>query len=970
MSDTNRSGNRRAMNSIDDIDESHSLSELERIGARVGRRSIQRSQLEDRIRSEGKLLNSLLDEGRRTPMIKEGPFYNEQVSGLRASIASTRGRMNTLDAGAVSRAESEASTFISRQFNQSTINGQVSAIQRQEGIQNRAFAMSGTSFDVLQSNRDQILSQIRSQERGALNEVKGLFSATGQVNPEGSARLGVIFGGMQNNAKDLAAINAATQMQRMQGTDPTSRLNRILASGQDARGILSAASLAQEMRSGGVNINSGGSQQTISNNNIQSEIINQSRNLADALKQLAEGASKTDEELSKFRANAEEAADNLDKLKQAQGMGGGGGFNQYNAAMGIAGGFTAVGSAVQQIMVGQRLGQVGNISGFANLENQKYDMYRSARGGDVLSQLTLGQVANAETFGKQLNRSQNISQGLYAAGGAAQMYAGGALAIQGTSQMINPIAQGAGTASAGAQNMVQGAGTLIQGGATVATSGADILRNVSAGAANIQGRAMSIEAAKAIMQIPASQMQSFRDFGVGLGVAGQSMGGRGGAFLNESLSGGNLDKMIASRMSPEQFAQMASFGASNIGSTFTGGQIFSARGLERSGFGSMAENMQRMATLGSAGSNNPQTGLASVLEAAFSKGLDSSKALTAMVDNTAAIAQGTVGRAAGLDTTGASATLLAAGINRNDPNQEFAVQRAATAQDLANKIGTNTSATFSGMVATARIGKATGLGGTESILAQQLDTATLKSLQGMNGKDASAFYQNQGINVGAGGASGLTSKLLEARVSTLLEAGGPGLAILGNRADGIKNKIMRGDKLNSQENQLVSQVARLSNFSGGQELLGIIGGVHAGNAPNSKGQVDKAMSGEAGSTLQKDMDFLRTSGMKQMTEAAKFATENMNKFGGAVKVLVDLTKDVEKMGGDGIEGRFSTAASRSSGTFGESVGAFDRAVTKFNSKIDALIGQSGLNTDNEKAVKLGSDYAAKEQQNLNKKKRQ
>jgi hypothetical protein len=181
------------------------------------------------------------------------------------------------------------------------------------------------------------------------------------------------MGGTQNNIRDLAAINAAQGLQRAQGIDPNSQIKKLAEMGGVANQILSAESIAQEIKSGGVNISTGGKMGTVANEDINKEIVNQARNLAQALKELSEGANKTDEELAKLRSTADESASNLEKLQKAEAGGaGGGGRGTIMGYLGAAGGaFNAIGGAAQQVMVNQRMQEVSNIGGFAGLANQQ-----------------------------------------------------------------------------------------------------------------------------------------------------------------------------------------------------------------------------------------------------------------------------------------------------------------------------------------------------------------------------------------------------------------------------------------------------------------------------------------------------------------------------------------------------------------------------------------------------------------------
>jgi hypothetical protein len=940
MADQNRS-NKRPMNSMaDDIDYSSTLTELERIGARASRKGIQRTELEDRIRGEGKLLNSLLDEGRRTPIIREGPFYDQQVSSMRANIQGLRSKMNSLDATSRSRAESEASTYISRQFGSSAINGQVSGMMREEAVQNRAFGMMGSSYDELQSRRNDIMADVRLRERNALNEVKGMYSGRGEVNPERSAALGVMLGGAQSQFRELAVLSAAQSVQRGMGMDPNSRMKNLAMMGQQANQILSADSIAREVQSGSVNISSGGSMRGIANDDINKEIISQARALSQALKELADGAGKTDEELAKLRNTADESAGNLEKLKEAQGMGGGGGRGTIMGYLGAAGGaFNAIGGAAQQLLVGQRMQDVGNIGGFAGLANQQYDMYSKARSGDIASQLALSQFGDADAFGMEMKRGTNAAQSAYLAAGGLQTAAGGMQIAEGLKN-----APTAGYLNSGVgNNIAQGAQNVAQGLATTAVTSADMARGTSAQSARLGGIQAQMQARMAINAVGARQAQGLRDFYTGLDVVGQEMGGRSSAFIQNSIGGDNLQKMMDSRLSPEQFAQMSQVGAANMGSTFDANQVFGARNAERAGFGSMQTNMQRMSTLAGAGANNPREGMENVLSAAMAKGLDSSKAISMMVENTAAMVSSSAGAAVGIDTVGASSSLLASSMNPALANKEFALQQAMTAQEITRAQTTNRDVSFTGMANTAGLQSnlakvGIGISGTEALIAQGVDVATLKSLQGDPTK-AAEFFKNKGVNINKDNAQQFLDTTLMEKQKQILRPGG--LAINAD-LEGIRRRANEG-KLSGQDDLALGQIAELQGRKGGRgELLRELTGITAPNIAPGAGQA--IMSGQGGDDIKKQMDTLRTSGFKQLTEAAASASKDLEKFGGALKVFSDLQNKFEE-GGVGNEKGFSTAASEMARDFKASTVVFKDSVGDFAAAVKELSNKAGLRSN-------------------------
>jgi hypothetical protein len=934
----NESNNSKPMNVIaDDIDESRHLTELERIGARQGRTTVKRAQLEEKIRAEGKLLNDLIGEGRRTPDFVNSPFYQEQVPALRSRIKNIRSEMNSMDVAARARAESEASTYIARQFGAPAINAQVASMQNESSVQNRAMTMTGRSFDQLEARRQELLADIRVRERTAQHEVKGMFGKRGQVDPEKSAALGVMMGGTQEQMRELAQINAARAFQKAAGVDPQSKMKALGSMGQEANQILSAEAVAKEIKSGGIQISQGGKLGTVANEDVNKEIVNQARILAQALKELADGANKTDEELKNLRSTADESAENMKKLQDAQRAGaGGGGWNTANVAMGLASGFNAVGGAAQQIMVNQRMQQVANIGGFANLANQQYDMYQKARGGDVASQLALTEFGKAGDFGIEMGRGTNIALGAYTAGGVAQTAAGVAQAVEGGGQKFNPLAYAAGTSTQNTQAVIQGATNAVQGAATTAVAGMDLARQTSAGAANLAGVQAQMQARMALQAIPARQMQTLRDMYTGLDVVGQSMGGRASAFIQEAGSTANLSRMADARMSPEQFNALSQQGASQIGTTFSADQVFAARNLERRGFGSGQENMQRMATLAGAGANNPREGMESVLSAAVSKGLDSSKAINMMVENTASMVSSSAGAAVGIDTTAAASSLLANSMNPDMVNKEFALQQAKTAADITKMSTTNRDVSFTGMANTAGLQQALAkqginLDGTQALIAQGVDIATLKSLQ-KDPKKASEFFRNQGVNVSENNVQKMLETTLNEKEKQLLRPGG--FAVNAD-LEGLRKRMKEG-KLSDQDELTLGQIANLQGRAGGAaELKREMQGVKAPNVSAAPGQ---DLTGKPGDPkdIKSLMDDLRTSGFKQLAEQAGTASGKLGDFTGAVDKFIKLQQQFEK-DGPANESTFAEAAGKMAADFSAVAKPFISATETYATASQAMI---------------------------------
>ena len=922
--------------------------DFESLAKRAQRSTVQSEQ--DLLRS-GELIN-MIDE--TDALLEQGvpsTFINElQSKRTKANerLTALNSRSDIRQRAQIERVSDLTQSQLSTTYSSRSVNGQSMEISRSSTAQNASIGMMGTSWETLERRKGTAQNTIATLGARASALGENLYDSIGEQNPRKLAEL------QRLEAKRNAAVNvignteAAMRSQRILGMDPQSRMSDLYKTAGQAQGMLNFNQMASDMRQGGVNISKGGQTMSIGAGDVNKALEDEARNLTETLRKLQQETDTTSKSFKKLKDEAEESAGNFEKLKEASSMGGGGASGSQKMAA-LSGGFNAAAGAAQEILVNQRFRQIANISGLANIENQKYDTYRTAAAGNIQSQLQLSQFGRAEGFGGSLAKGQLAALGLQAAGGVAQTGAGYAQMVEGGAQK-NPLSWAVsgvmGNAGAATNEVIQGGLATAQGVATTATTGFDIGRGLSTTSARIQGVTSYMEATKALSYVGAEQLQGFRDYSVGASVAAQGMGRAGNGFLNRSISVNNISRMAQSRIGPEQFNQLAAQGVAGMGSTFNENQIFAARGLERSGMGTMQDNMQRMSQLATAGSNNPQTGLVNVLEAAVSKGMDSSKAINMLVDHSATMAASSVGRTMGLDVTGASATMLSSMVG-GAPNKEAALARAASLQERIRDIGTNSDMSFSGMVATARISKSLGIGGVEAISAQGIDTETLKTMQGLTPAKRSAMFRERGINVSSEGSGKMVDTLLHDRAATLLEGKGIGFAI-GNADDRerILNNIKGGKTLSKDDQLLLGKMASASgNFGTGTELASAVGAVFAGNEPNAKSRVANDIAGKGGGANMQTADDLRTQGFKQLSQAALEATKGFKTAADTLKALGVLAKSVENIGDTGGEGKFKGAAAASAESFGKATMQFDRSVDVFSKSISIFADKAGLRTE-------------------------
>jgi hypothetical protein len=938
-------------------------STIAKIGRYVESTTIAEQRMLDRLANANKQMKAI--SALPEKMVQESKIFSRIKKSAPETARKAEEYLEHTREARIEKANIQASSAISREYQESRIGGLTEDLAKKTIVQNKAIGMSGIPYEELEQQRGSFKSKIQKIGKQSETLASDLFSTESGMDPVKKGQLDIKSNVTAKLAEQLATVEAAMRLQQSVGLDPKSKTEAILSSKMKAEGIIKEDALRKEItETGGVKLL--GKENTVKRDEAQKYLLSESDNLKKAFEELTAAVSKGEKDLSSYNKRIEEGSENIDKLSKLarSDADGGGGASRSQWASAAAGGFGAIGSGVQQVMVNQRLQQMGNISGFGNIENQKYDMYKAGRSGDVMSQMLLSGFGTAEKFGRELATGQGVANTAYLAGGVAQTAAGGFQMTEGAIQK-NPVSEvtsgllgNAGNATA---ETLSGATNVMQGVSTTAVTGFDIGRKISTSQAQIQGTQANIEAQRAMLAIPAQQLQGFRDYGVGLSVAAQGMGSRGGAFLEKGMSSENLQKMVNSRLSPEQMAQMSQVGVQQMGSQFNQEQIFAARNLEKSGYGPMAENMQRMATLAQAGSNNPQAGLASVMEAALTKGLDSSKALNLVAEHTGALVQASTTRAMGFDSTAAAASIATAAINKSDPNQEFAAQRAMQVQDLVSGIGTDVGTNFAAMAATARISKTTGLGGEESIIAQGLSDVDLKTMR--EEKDQSKVAEKlrmRGINVKGGDeAKKLIDTLTEDRLTTTLGVGGTGMATGAQQYAGqFAKQIMkdpnsvetliearRSGKYESKDQEAYLRSAATAaglKGVGVDEYLRGAAGIVSKNDPNAIKSTKTALEGEGGSKELQSLDKLRTSGFAQLSDAALQATKSFEKLGGALKVLSAMNEKMESFGKTGGEAKFATAAVDSAASFGKHTVDFGVHVGEFGKWIMELNSKAGI----------------------------
>jgi hypothetical protein len=846
--------------------------------------------------------------------------FNEQVANLNRKIR----KQEILEQGSQTRAQSTIASQINKSFSESSMNGQALKFSSDSNIQLDILRQAGTVTPADISRRMRASDErLRSYEKEAheINTNK-LVDRYSDVDPAAKNRLSEIFKLRETEIKERALLHGVSRAHSALGIDDKSvTISRLKTEAETARTI----------GTGGIG-------------------LNEAKAFQDALKELTKEVERTEDELKTLN-------DAVDKTQKAYDDASGGGvlskgakFNYY------AGGLSAAGAMAQTMLVSQRVQEVNNISGYASLANNQYDIYKAARGGDIASQLALGELRAASDFGTEMKQGTLIAQGVQAGGTAFDAAAGFTMMTEAGAQKANAISYGLGISTQNTTAALAGAGQFVSATASGLALGTDMFGTngngpITATTNQIGGFQAHMQAVQAINEVGAKQAQGLRDFYTGLDVVSQNMGTGSEAFLNGitgATSQANLEAMQRARMSPEQFAKAADMGINQMGSTFDTNQIYGARNLEVKGFGSVERNLQRIGTLASAGANNPQASMEVVLSAAVAAGLDKSKGLDSLVQNTAAMAASSLGAAIGFDTAGASTAMIMASMDPNMKNRENALNQAMTAQDILRQSTTNKDVSFIGMANTGILADKLGaagidIAGKSGSLAvaisnlQGMSVQDLKTLQTQDPKEAAKTFQDQGVNVDASNVKSLIDITLKEKTSQATRRASAALNISNDEIQRIL--AIPENKRTQDERVILGQIMKVEGYAGGDTGARAVSGINAPNTLPTKGK--ELTSDKDTGDLKSQLDKLRTSGFQQLTEAAMTASTQLGGFNKALKTFSDLQMKYEKDGMNN-EKAFTTAASTMAKDFSTVAKDFKGATTEYEKASKEMIKAANL----------------------------
>jgi hypothetical protein len=601
-------------------DEDFGLSEIARIGQSWNRTSVAERELRQRAslaRSELQTADLLESHTNRIPEANRAD-WEKDISRLRSKAEKTiNGVEPRIRSGLEAKRErlnEQAVNAVYRGSSESSINGYVASAMNSSSNQIAAMGMSKMSWDQLNSGKESTMAQIAAI-RAQNMKLAGSFIGGHGVNAGVADKLVNNNQQLQSLTSSLIPYSIALKQQRALGMDPESRQRALLGTGQYAEGILRQRGIESDIR-GGTGLGA------LTGVQLKQKETEVAQKLVTALEKLSDQTNKTQDDLKKLNEEAEGAAKELKDIGEFRKGGGARPPDGSRTFQVVAGGIASLAltgaNAVQQMGINNPMAQMANIGGYANIENQKYDMYRSAAAGDIASQMLLPGWNDAMKFGRNRATAAGWVTGLRTGAGVLTTAAGVAQTTEAIKGAASPVEEL--FSSQHATQIMQGIGTTAEGVALTATSAQDGLTHVSTSGAEIAGINASMEAQRQVIQIPAYQAQAYRNHIVGMGGVARGMGARAGGFVGEVGGAGFLSQMSAVGLGSNEAIGLAGAGMSGMGSMFGSSSILAAKGLENLGSGSAMEQMQRMASLSSGGSNNPQAALVSIIETGMSKG--------------------------------------------------------------------------------------------------------------------------------------------------------------------------------------------------------------------------------------------------------------------------------------------------------------------------------------------------------------
>lgn len=943
------------VNTLDD-DDNFGLADLGRLEQQYSNEPAVIRELRRRRELAHDQRHEMLQLGKAKPSVNSLPEYKKALHVNIKTGAELDKRLRIHDEANRERLNTQAVNVIGREYSERAIGSHVASASNTLEAQIAGAALTPRGYNSLAAQKVGIFQQmneLRQESRGAA----GSYIGPNGVNADSASTLQQNAGQMRDLAQQLVPITLAMQQLKQQGLDPQGRQRALIGTGDRAAGLLGRERLQQEMLSGqGLG--------AFSPMELKKKETEAAEKLIKALEELRNSAGKTSQELEGMNENAEKAAKEFEDIQEARGMPGGG--DRYASEKIIAGAVAqalAMGSGIyQNVAINQPMQMVQNTAAAANMENAKYNMWHNALAGDMTARMTLGAWQTGGAFGNQQAGRMDFVHGIRLAGKGIQGVLGGVQVAEGVGGVGGAIAGISPT-----ENIARGAGGVIAGFGGAIEEGAAWLRQTEKARLRIDSTNAVVGAAQAINAIPGQQLQAYRNYIMGINDAAGQMGGSAGeGFLNQAGGGAFLGNMAAAGIGGKEMAALSFSGASAMGSMFNAGQIFDAAGLEKIGFGTATTNMQRMGTLGAAGIGDAGQNLSKLIEEGMQRGLNSSKAIDLIVENTARMTEESAMMGGGADPTEFLAKNILAAIDRTNPNKEMAAKIAYQTYQGNEGARHNIAASFPGIINVDRNMKDLGTDRMSAALLTQIPTHMLGAYKDKSPEELKEFLEGRGVKTGNMDPSMFQDgKLISilgvnASVSELAQQSGVGYATGspgGLLAEGLKFK-------GGGNNDVLSALITGKNMGAlTDEQRNLRSGVASGLAINGKNpaatianafslagiqlppEVQKTlaeMETQASGTARGAATFEKRLG--GMAEAGQMA-QGANLLGGgsgkqAIQALAQSGRDAFASAGANAEKAWTDAASKTAAGFGESVTNLNTSTGKLNDAASNLLAST------------------------------
>lgn len=792
-------------------------------------------------------------------------------------------------------------------------------------------SLGSTSFTDFEKQAQQAA---RSARETAINLREAAITGA----PE--SKLRELGGKLSESEQQIGVSRRGMQLQKQLGQDPQSQFMSINSTAQRGEARLEANNLKARAESGDLpNLKQ-----------LNEQILESAKALSDLKEQFTKGEMSLEE----FNKKAGAAAGELTKLEQqekavAAAGGGGNGWKTIAAAGGAA---SAGINLAQQALINQPIQALNNRAQMAAAQNQQYATLKAALGGDMsaLSLIGTGAFQNAADFASGKKTTQQVVQGVGAAATAIDATARAAIEL-GEGVSLGKL--GGGTVSAGAKAAIIGA----EGAFNTATQVSDIAQGVTAGQTNINAYNSALEAQKQILAVPSQFRQSYFDYGRTVTESTRNAGGRREGMMTQLTGNEFLQDMQKLRIDPNQAAQMAGRGIAEQGSAFSVSQIAASRNLERSGYGTMDQNMQRFGRLAGAGTADPTAAMGKIMEDAVSRGMDSSKAVSMMVDATSSLAESSSAGRLGVDATGGAAALIGRTIGDRGGRSEIAAMSAAQSAiaGTSNNL-TDSSVTFTNMMRDTRL-RQMGMGGKEAAVAKTMTTQDMTVLQ-QGGPEAEKLAMQKGLvslfNKNGALDTNAVNKYANIQGQFLEAGGASGVGMLNDpataaKASEFRKRLAAGEdprKLMAEDKKAfgaIGQDASLSGQGGTAEVSNIIGSLEGVADRVKKTGGKDAMNGTADVGTQTAAgEQIVTGEAVQKNKEIQAGRKDMESLDKVAKVLGSIEKAVTP---ETME-KFATAASSAAGNMeisatnfkalSESAGNLDGEFKKLKTTLEGL----------------------------------